>query len=60
MSLGKHILILVMLFIGAFNAFASDNDYIIYSIGNEEANCKFEDNFINPIYKDSVGFLYPG
>ena len=31
MSLGKHILILVMLFIGAFNAFASDNDYIIYS-----------------------------
>lgn len=27
MSLGKHILILVMLFIGAFNAFASDNDY---------------------------------
>ena len=50
MSLGKHILILVMLFIGAFNAFASDNDYIIYSIGNEEANCKFEDNRVNCIY----------
>ncbi len=29
MSLGKHILILVILFIGAFNIFASDNNYII-------------------------------
>ena len=60
MSLGKHILILVMLFIGAFNAFASDNDYIIYSIGNEEANCKFEDNRVNCIYKDSDGFIWVG
>ena len=60
MSLGKHILILVMLFIGAFNIFASDNDYIIYSIGNEEANCKFEDNRVNCIYKDSDGFIWVG
>lgn len=60
MSLGKHILILIILFIGAFNVFASDNDYIIYSIGNEEANCKFEDNRVNCIYKDSDGFIWVG
>lgn len=60
MSLGKHILILIILFIGAFNIFASDNGYIIYSIGNEEANCKFEDNRVNCIYKDSDGFIWVG
>lgn len=60
MSLGKHILALMMLFIGAFSIFASNNGYIIYSIGNEETNCKFEDNRVNCIYKDSDGFIWVG
>lgn len=60
MPLEKHIVTLVMLFIGAFNIFASNNDYIIYSIGNEETNCKFEDNRVNCIYKDSDGFIWIG
>lgn len=60
MSLGKHILVLVILFIRVFNIFASSSDYIIYSIGNEETNCKFEDNRVNCIYKDSDGFIWIG
>lgn len=42
------------------DALALDDDYTISVIGNEEARCKFYDNRVNTIYKDSEGFVWVG
>lgn len=60
MLLEKHILILTMLFIGAFRTFATDTKYTIYNIGSEGSKSKFEDTRVNRIYKDSDGFIWIG
>ncbi len=56
----KNVFVLILLLanVGSLPAFAEE--YLISVRGNEELNCKFEDNRVNAIYKDSDGFVWIG
>lgn len=56
----KYILTLILLFANVGKQFAFAEGYIISVLGNEELNCRFEDNRVNTIYKDSDGFIWIG
>lgn len=60
MSIEKHILLFVWFILVSLGVFASPDDYSIINIGTEGTNCKFEDNRVNCIYKDSDGFVWIG
>lgn len=51
-------MIFVLLFVAAGGA--SADEYTVTAIGNDEITCRFEDNRINAIYKDSDGFVWIG
>lgn len=58
MPLLRFFLIFVLLFVAAGGA--SADEYTVTAIGNDEITCRFEDNRINAIYKDSDGFVWIG
>lgn len=57
-AFAKIFLIFVLLFVAAGGA--SADEYTVTAIGNDEITCRFEDNRINAIYKDSDGFVWIG
>lgn len=58
MPLVRFIWMLVLLFAVAGRIFA--DDYTIATVGIDETTCRFDDNRVNAIYRDSDGFVWVG
>lgn len=54
----RFIWMLVLLFAVAGRIFA--DDYTIATVGIDETTCRFDDNRVNAIYRDSDGFVWVG